>query len=353
VRTSDEAIFMLGRQPASLLIVDEAMSTVSESRLLEHIADCGHPPPVLVRLATADGVKLPGRAQAAETVTKPLDAHDVVLRVGTAMQRPELVGRLDRGRDQSAEHLDAARRMQIGLLPAQEQLDQLQTDCAIGIAGICRPGEGVGGDFWGAWPTGRGRLALALADFAGHGLSAALNTFRLHAILSEGTLPRGRPARMTALLNQRLHALLPRGHYATMVYALLDPAGRRIAWSSAGGPPPLFVAPQGSRDLDGRGLPLGVSGAARYRGTHAMLPDPGILCLFSDGLYESGAGSEDIPREEIAAALGPAADLAARGALAEAAREGTQALERLRDRHPCVDHSDDVMIVCVALGPPR
>jgi sigma-B regulation protein RsbU (phosphoserine phosphatase) len=353
-RNADEAIFMLGQQNASLLIIDHAITELAERRLLAHIARTGgDPPPTIVRLlpAGAPQADFIRSARATGVLHKPLRAHEVVAGVGTAMHRPDLVGRLDRGRDQSAEHLKAARRMQQGLLPAREQLGALQAECHAGIWGFCHPGEAVGGDFWGVWPTGRGRFALALADFAGHGLSAALNTFRLHAILSEQTLPRGAPARMTRLLNQRLCQLLPRGHYATMIYALIDPATQRIAWCSAGGPPPIFVGPHGARDLLGRGLPLGVRPGTNYHSHATRLPGPGIVCLFSDGLYESGARSPDVPREAIADVLAAPAALAARGELQEATVLAARELDGLRNRFPCPDHSDDVMAVCVALGP--
>ena len=347
VRTCDEAIFMLGRRRADLLIIDDRIPRRSTTRLLDHIASCGHEVgPAIVWL-------IAGREAGAggPCIHRPLAPHEVVVRVGNAMQRPDLLGTMDRDRDQAAEHLAAARRMQRGLLPTVEQLAQLQTECGIGISDVCRTGDAVGGDFWGAWSTGGGRLAIALADFAGHGLSAALNTFRLHAIMSEQTLPRGLPARMTATLNQRLHSLLPRGHYATMIYLLLDPARHRVAWCSSAGPPPLFVSTGGYQTLDGCGLPLGVKAGVHYRSHRAELDGPGILCLFSDGLFESGAGSEDIPIEAIAAALVRPANLAADGQLDEAARDATLRLGLLRDRYSRVGHSDDVMVVAIALGP--
>jgi sigma-B regulation protein RsbU (phosphoserine phosphatase) len=355
-RTCDEAIFMLGRQRASLLIIDERVPETAERRLLSHIAKYGREPaPAIVRLICAGSANplMMGRAMATEAVQKPLSAHDVVVRVGTALQRPDLLGRMDRDRDQSAEHLAAARRMQLGLLPTAGQLADLEAECGVGVAGFCHSGDAVGGDFWGAWPTGRGRLALAVADFAGHGLSAALNTFRLHAILSEQTLPRGMPVRMTTLLNQRLHGMLPRGHYATMIYAQIDPTGRRVAWCSAGGPPPMFVSADGRTDLPGRGLPLGVAAGAVYRRVLIRLPAAGILCMFSDGLFESGPGAIDVPRQAIAQALMPAAACAAAGHLAEASRQATRALEDLRGRYVAMDHSDDVMAVCLAIGATR
>ena len=352
-RTCDEAIFMLGQQRASLLIIDERVPPLAEQRLLRHISDAGHAPgPALVRVVAAPMAEdMPDPSSAAEVVHKPLNAHDVVVRVGTAMQRPDLLGRLDQLRDQSAEHLAAARRMQQGLLPTPQQLAKLEAECGVGLAGVCRPGEAVGGDFWGAWHTGRGRFALALADFAGHGLSAALNTFRLHAIFSESALPRGVPARITGVLNRRLCELLPRGHYATMVYAQIDATRQRITWASAGGPPPLFVGAGGWRDLPGRGLPLGVRSDSAYHSHTMAMPGPGILCLFSDGLYESGAQAPDVPRATIAEALAEPALRAAAGDLQAAVEQATERLLDLRDSYATADHSDDVMAVCVGFGP--
>jgi sigma-B regulation protein RsbU (phosphoserine phosphatase) len=352
-RTCDEAMFLLGRQNAMLLIIDEQVPVLAEQRLLRHIGDvCGHSPlPALVRLVDAGSAPDAARATAVEVVSKPLAAHDVVVRVGTALQRPDLLGRMDRERDQSAANLEVARRMQLGLLPTSEQIAALQEHCAGCLSAFYRPGDAVGGDFWGAWPTGEGRIALALVDFAGHGLSAALNTFRLHAILSEQGLPHGDAARMTGLLNQRLHDLLQRGQYATMIYAQIDPTAHRVEWCSAGGPSPLFVSATGSQDLEASGLPLGIKPDAAYGNRAATLPGAGVLCLFSDGLYESGPASRDIGRAQIVAALRVAAGLAAEGRLAEAARSAAAALEALRNRHPCPDHSDDVVAVCVAIGP--
>ena len=147
--------------------------------------------------------------------------------------------------------------MQIGLLPTAGDLAVIQRHCGVGVAALYRSGEEVGGDFWGIWPTGKGRLAVALADFAGHGLSAALNTFRLHALLSEQTLPRGPPTRMTDLLNERLHGLLPWGQYATMVYLQIVPARRRVAWCAPAARRRLLVSTEAEPRLEGTRLAAG------------------------------------------------------------------------------------------------
>jgi sigma-B regulation protein RsbU (phosphoserine phosphatase) len=306
----------------------------------------------IVRLRTAGSEEAgsPAGEFGVEVVQKPLDAHNIVLRVGTALQRPDLLGHMDRGRDQSAVHLETARRMQLALLPTEEQLAFVQAECNICLAGFCHSGEAVGGDFWGVWPTGDGCFALALADFAGHGLSAALNTFRLHAILQEDALPRGNPVLMTGLLNQRLHALLQRGQYATLIYAHIDPSRRMLEWCSAGGPPPLFVTPTEAVDFDGRGLPLGVRADTTYALRRETLPRAGILCMFSDGLYEGGADYADMDRAEIATSLAPAAVQAGNRRAAEATQDAIAALQSLCSVHARGEQSDDVMAVCVAFG---
>ena len=353
-RTADEAIFMLGRRNAALLIIDESLPRAAEQRLLRHIAARGNacPPPIVRLISGGSSDPLAaGRCMAAGVAYKPLDAHDLVVRVGAAMARPDLAGQMDQRRDQSAEHLAAASRMQLGLLPTRDQIDELQAACAVGVAGFSRSGDAVGGDFWGAWPTGRGRLAVTVADFAGHGLSAALNTFRLHTILFEHTLPRGMPTRMMDVLNRRLHGMLPRGQYATMLYAHINPVSHRMVWCSAGGPSPLFVSAQGCRLLESRGLPLGVRPGSIYRRYEADLEGSGVLCLFSDGLYESGARSADVPQQAIADALAAPAALTSAGHLREAADLAASELALLRDRYACANHSDDVTAVCIALGP--
>jgi phosphoserine phosphatase RsbU/P len=354
VRTCDEAIFMLGRSPPGLLIIDEAIRPAAEQRLLRHIQAASHgDEPPLIRLvgAHAGDALASGRSLAAATIRKPLLAHDVVLQVGTAMERPDLLGRLDQSHDQTAQNMEAARQMQLGLLPTQDRLLTIQAQCGVGVAALYCPGDAIGGDFWSIRPIRKERFALALVDFAGHGLSAALNTFRLHTLLMDETLPRGQPTRMTAFLNERLHTLLPRGQYATMVYLNVDPGRRRVAWCGAGGPPPLLVSADRADDLDSRGLPLGIRSDTVYQRRWKQLPEAGLLAVFSDGLFESGGRDPDVPRAAMAAALTEPARLAANGDLAAAAQEGTVRLGALRGLYPCHGHSDDVMAVCVAFCP--
>lgn len=351
--TCDEAIFMLGRAQPSLILIDEHVPEHGERRLLQHIqANSGPVGPVMIRLSSRDSQPHASGSIAVDVILKPLAAHDVVLRVGTALQRPDLLSRLDQDPDSDVarEHLEAARRMQVGLLPGPAQIQACEAKCGIGIAAIYRTGEAVGGDFWGIWKTGKDRFALAVVDFAGHGLGAAVNTFRLHTLLNERGLPRSQPKRMASFLNERLYDQLERGQFATMLYLHIDTGAGAVEWCSAGALPPLFVSAASAIDLASRGLPLGVRSTANYRLDSMQLPGSGILAVFSDGLTESGPIDCEIPRCAIAAALVHPARLAATGQPTVAARLAARALQDTRDQYPSTGHSDDIVAVCIAFG---
>ena len=49
-------------------------------------------------------------------------------------------------------------------------------------------GHEIGGDFWTMFEAGPKRMALFIADFSGHGIPAAINTFRLHTLISRGDI---------------------------------------------------------------------------------------------------------------------------------------------------------------------
>jgi hypothetical protein len=73
-----------------------------------------------------------------------------------------------------------------------------------------------------------------------------------------------------------------------------------------------------------------------------------MLCVFSDGLFESGAEMPDVPRDAIAQALTEPAQQARAGHLEKAAQQAVHQLGLLRESYPCPNHSDDIMAICVA-----
>jgi CheY-like chemotaxis protein len=188
--------------------------------------------------------------------------------------------------------MESARAMQSELLPPAAELAWLAQRYGVHVSGFFETSSTLGGDLWGLDPLDDHRLALWLADFSGHGVTAALNTFRLHALLEHATADRDRPAVFLGELNQRLIGLLPRGQYATMLYGVVDMRDGMFRYAAAAAPRPLVACP--GRPLapgDGSGLPLGVSRSAVYVDRELALPPGGVLFLYSDALPESPSES--------------------------------------------------------------
>ena len=130
------------------------------------------------------------------------------------------------------------------------------------------PRQPVGGDWYDVFALSDNRVALVIADVAGHGHRAAVfmvqvrNVFR--AIAAEHTEPDDvliRANDVTARLNE------PDGPFVTCCFAVLDIAARTLRWAQAGHFSPLIVLADGtSTYLDERpGAPLALFEGAALR----------------------------------------------------------------------------------------
>lgn len=214
--------------------------------------------------------------------------RNAILRFRAEKERLALADMLAAEYDRMAEELAAARNMQFDLLPKAQRLDALRRSHGLAIDGFFKPSSDIGGDLWGCMEAAGGRLAVYALDFSGHGVGAALNVFRLHALMRELRGLIADPAETLVQLNGGLYGLLPRGHYATFFLGLIDPAAGTLLWSGAGAPPPLLFTPDGGRQrLDTRGRPVGLSKAYAYTNRQTAFPAGSSLFLYSDAMTEA------------------------------------------------------------------
>lgn len=187
------------------------------------------------------------------------------------------------------EDLRLARSMQAELLPTRARLEEMQARYGLKVSGLFETSCDLGGDLWGIEPIDGSRFALWLADFSGHGVGAALNTFRLHTLIRNQSEARGQPAAYLAELNLRLTGLLPTGQYAAMLYGVVDVAEGLFTYAAAAAQHPLAVrlADGGTERGDGSGLPLGITAKAAYAERRLALPPGTLLFLTSDALAEN------------------------------------------------------------------
>ncbi|WP_167525258.1 PP2C family protein-serine/threonine phosphatase [Roseomonas genomospecies 6] len=188
----------------------------------------------------------------------------------------------------AVQRMAIARDMQLGLLPDAAEVRDLEKRYAVRLDSHFESSSELGGDIWGARAIDATRFAVFLCDFTGHGVAAALNTFRLHALLAKIDLPGDDPAAMLGAINRLLVGLLPETQFAAMLYAVVDTAEHRLTYATAGAPKPIIGVPGRTlRVGESVGLPLGVSAEARYRNRCLDFPPGAFLFLFSDALFEA------------------------------------------------------------------
>ncbi|WP_142850008.1 PP2C family protein-serine/threonine phosphatase [Telmatospirillum sp. J64-1] len=227
---------------------------------------------------------------ATDLVTKPLHARELVARVRLHLHNRFLIRRLREDQARLEQELALARQMQQDLLPSPARIAALQDETGVVIESLFETSSELGGDLWGMERLPQGRIALFTVDFCGHGTTAALNVFRLHTLMAQ-IEPEGMDAAgHLGRLNSALAGLLPVGQYATMLYAILDPAEDRLVYAAAAAPSPILGGPEGWQPLDGSGLPLGVLKSAAWENRSHSFPQGSALFLYSDALTESPMG---------------------------------------------------------------
>lgn len=192
-----------------------------------------------------------------------------------------------------------ARAMQFGLLPAQDKLAQYPQTRGLRVDAFFEPSSQIGGDLWGCAELDALRTIFYSFDFSGHGVGAALNVFRLHALMSELGGQIIDPAATLSRFNKALVSLLPRGQYATIFLGVVDTAAGTLTWSAGGAPPPFLLDRQGRlKKLDSKGKPLGLSASAHYTNRAIAFPEGSSLFLYSDALTETPLRKGDPLGEE-------------------------------------------------------
>ncbi len=232
-------------------------------------------------------------AGASDLILKPINGRELVSRVRVHLDRRRLISRLTEYKERMAQELSLAKAMQLSLLPTAPEIEALKRCLPLDLAGYSEPSSGLGGDLWGVETLNGNRLRLWNADFTGHGVNSALNTFRLHTFLRTSAAPADRPADWLRLVNGFLCDVLPMGQFATMLCALIDFDHNTLTLASAAAPPPIVGNGSAFGVVDIGGLPLGISRDAQF--DQLMMPfGPGsTLFAYSDALIETP--TPDIP----------------------------------------------------------
>lgn len=228
------------------------------------------------------------QAGATDIIAKPVNPGECIARVRYHLERRSLIQELRAFRERVERELLQARSMQLALVPEKSEVEALGDRHGLWIDAHFRSSDEIGGDFWTVREFDQDRVGVFVADLSGHGITAAINAFRLHTLISR--LPDEElsdPASLLEELNLRLNDILPIGQFATAFYGVIDRRTESILYASAGTPNPILGGSDGFRQIDGSGMFLGAFAGASFENEEIPFPSGSSLFLYSDGLTEA------------------------------------------------------------------
>jgi serine phosphatase RsbU (regulator of sigma subunit)/CHASE2 domain-containing sensor protein len=188
-----------------------------------------------------------------------------------------------------AGELEAARRIQMGLLPSPRALFRGET--RFGLDALLEPARSVGGDFYDCFMIDQHRLFFVVGDVSGKGLPASLFMALAKALIKSIALRAANPDPGAILV--RANAEIGRDNteslFVTVFAGLLDTRTGSLAFCNAGHAPPLACAPNGSPEVveHAGGPPLCVIEGFEYPSGHLSLARGEWLCVVTDGVTEA------------------------------------------------------------------
>ena len=270
-------------------------------------------------------------------------------------QRRALRQRLQEEREAAARlagELEAARRIQLGLLPRPESA--FPGEGRFRVSAVMEPARVVGGDLFDFFLLDGDRLLFLVGDVSGKGLPASLFMAATKAFYR--SIAMRHAAELAATMrdaNAELGRDNPEAFFVTLAAVVLDVNTGRLWHCNAGHEAPWLVRP-GAREIErlegGGGPPLCVLDDFPYETAAAQLQPGETVLLVTDGVTEADGPRGDLfgtPR--VTAILAGAAQTPA---CVEPARLVADLVGALRAFRGPVEPADDVTLLAVQwLGP--
>ena len=286
-----EGLKMVAKNWPDLIILDITMPRMNGYEVLHHLksAPLTKDIPVLIQTAsdTRETRDKTFSSGAADFISKPINPLEFFARVKVHLQNRQLIKGLENKLGQLNRELQAAQKMQTAMLPSEEALSDICLKYHLDIAHHFEPSSKLGGDFWQLFPISSTQMVIYLCDFSGHGVAAALNTVRLHTLITQMNKHIGAPSAFLQKINAQLYDLLPRGQFATFFCGIIDVECQTLTYAGAGSPPPFLCSDGEIIRLDTKGLPLGITSRPSYEDHKISFAPNDTLLLFSDAFTET------------------------------------------------------------------
>ena len=210
----------------------------------------------------------------------------------TARQRERLKRELEAQREAAtkiAGELEAARRVQMGMLPLPAQ--EFPNEWRFELHAYMDPAREVGGDLYDFFMLGESRLFFLVGDVSGKGMPASI-FMALSKALYKSTVLRGLGdlGRITWHANAEISRENPELMFVTVLACVLDVETGELAYCNAGHETPYASPPAGGavgRLSGGGGPPLCMLDEFPYESARYRMSPGESIVLVSDGVTEA------------------------------------------------------------------
>lgn len=225
-------------------------------------------------------------------IHKPFSKEELIDCVDMYLQKSYLIKKLENDEEPTDDDLEIARGLQYTLLPDDDLLESCRENYNIGIYHLYKASQALGGDYWTVQQLPDGKVMVCVADFAGHGVSVAIDTFRLHNYLKEFVNYLDSPAQILENMNDNFYRILPTGQYLTCFFCIIDTVQNKITYASAAVPPVIMVNSGEVVAFDCSGTPIGAYPKAHYVDKEVEFSGNSSLLIYSDALVEMNGDNQ-------------------------------------------------------------
>jgi serine phosphatase RsbU (regulator of sigma subunit) len=281
-------------------------------------------------------------------LTKPFNPIVLQARIESSLSKKRFADQRRMVLQALSREMDIGQRIQQGFLP-----DSMPVVPGWDLAAGCTPARRVSGDFYDAFLLPSGRLALVVADVCDKGVGAALYMALFRTLLRAMSChaSAAEPAaatlmRTVAFTNDYIATVHARENmFATVFFAILDPASGRLDYVNAGQDAPVIRRRSGTdvTRLDPSGPAVGLWAGNTFPVRTSSLDAGDCLFAFTDGVTEAvgqtGPFGEATLLQTIAAAPVEASSMLATVAA------------RLAVHASGFEQHDDITMLCVVRAP--
>lgn len=214
--------------------------------------------------------------------------------IATSVENARLYEELAQRERRMEQDLDAAYQLQSVLLPKS-----VSNFAGLEVGIRSRPAREITGDLYDFYEHGDEYFLIAFGDVSGKGAAAALFGALISGLLRILAPRRRNPAQLMKLLNQALLERKVDAQYATVSLLLWDSRRLTFSMANAGSLPPLLCRKEEITEPEIAGVPIGLLEDQEYEETTVAVESGDLLLLYSDGVEDQLAGSDEYGRERV------------------------------------------------------